>query len=283
MKVDHLSLTTTPVNLYKGDVLVSQGTGFYYVRAHEGGQALFLVTNFHVLTGSSPAEKKPPIGDNISFQFHESDEETGKVRTIKFPLFTKDQKPVWITSQAYPDADLAIIPILPTLFKDCKMICISADWAKKQMKVRPTTNVTLVGYPYGYYDATNALPVWKTGTIASEPDIDFDGKPLVLIDVSAFPGMSGSPVFAVSAGMYEMAEGGNVTPGVVRQFVGIYASMQMIGKDKFLEQIIHGAKLGIKDYESLQIGHVWKADLILETVKSVDIQYYENEILKKLQ
>jgi hypothetical protein len=282
MKVDHISISTTPINLLKGNDLVSQGSGFYYVRFDGDQQILFLITNYHVLTGSSPSENKPPLGDRITFQFHQSDEETGNVKTVMMPLFTKHGKPVWISSTTVPEVDLAVIPIVPTAYQGCKVYGIASHWANPQMKIRPTTPVTLIGYPYGFYDTKNALPIWKTGTVASEPEIDFDGKPLVLIDVSAFPGMSGAPAFAISSGMYELHDGNAVAPGMVRQFLGIYASMQMVGKHKFLEQIPHGLALSIRDSESLQIGNIWKAKLILETVDAVDKELYAGEILNNL-
>ena len=283
MAIDHISLSTTPVDLYKGNDLVSKGTGFYYVESHDKGQVLFLVTNYHVLTGWPPTKKLPPIGDNVLFQFHTSADDTGKVKSVRCPLFTKSGKPIWITSGTCTEADVALIPLVQQAYQECKVSCISADWAKSQMLLRPTTNVTLVGYPYGFSDATNALPIWKTGTIASEPTVDFEKKPLLLIDVSAFPGMSGSPVFAIASGTYELADGSAVTVGSVREFLGIYASMQMVGKEKFLEQITHGVQYGIRDAESLQIGNVWKAKLLLETAKSVDLQRYEGEILADLR
>jgi hypothetical protein len=59
--------------------------------------------------------------------------------------------------------------------------------------------------------------------------------------------------------------------------------MQMVGKNKFLEQLTHGAQYGIRDVESLQIGHVWKAKLLLETVKGVDIRRWDSEILAELR
>jgi len=104
----------------------------------------------------------------------------------------------------------------------------------------------------------------------------------MLIDVSAFPGMSGSPVFAIANGMYEMAEGNSVTPGMVRQFIGIYASMQMVSKNKYLEEIVHDTKVGIRDLESLEIGHVWKGSIITELIDNIDIGKYETEIIQEL-
>jgi len=281
MAVDHLSLATTPVVLLKGDNEVSQGTGFFYMQAFGDKQVLFLVTNYHVLTGSSPIEKKVPIGDNYVFQFHQSDVDTGVVKTIRFPLFTKKGRPIWIQPDKNPNADLAIIPLASSLYQDCKIACISEEWSKSNLRIRPTSAITLIGYPYGFYDKKNSLPVWKTGNVASEPNIDFEGDPYFLIDISAFPGMSGSPVFAISYGTYE-TEDGNTTVGGVRKFLGIYASMQILKTEKYLEELPQTQKAGITLTESLQLGHVWKANLIIQTVNSISVERYEEEVLHDL-
>ena len=68
MAAEHLSLITTPVLLFKGDEFVSQGTGFFYLLSDKkNGDVVFLITNYHVLTGYPPEEKKTPKGDNIKF------------------------------------------------------------------------------------------------------------------------------------------------------------------------------------------------------------------------
>jgi len=283
MNVEHISMITTNVVLLKGDTIVSQGTGFYAaLQGSENNSVLFLVTNFHVLTGSSPSEKKPPIGDNIVFYFHTDEINTGKLKEIRLPLFTKRGDPTWISNKNYPDADVAIIPIPSILYKDCKIFCITEDWTKAPIKIRPTSRVTLVGYPYGLSDKTNALPIWKTGSIASEPKVDFDGKPLFVIDISAFPGMSGSPAFAISYGTYEMEQGGT-SVGSVQKFLGIYASMQMLEQKKYLEELQSDKKSGLTISESLQLGHVWKSQLIFEMIKSINIDEYINNIGKYIQ
>ena len=201
MEIEQISLSTTPVVLAKGDTVVSQGTGFFYLYLHRNLnlKILYLVTACHVLTGSSPSEQKPPQGDSVSFQFHRSEAVPGDIKSVRIPLFTKAEKPVWITNPASPEADVAVIPLLNSLYNDCDVKALSPEWAEKgDVKIRPATNVTLVGYPNGFYDKTNALPVWQTGSVASEPEIDFEGKPLFLIDAPAAPGMSGAPVFAIS-------------------------------------------------------------------------------------
>lgn len=282
--VEHISMITTPVLLLKGNSVVSQGTGFYYALQDSAKNAsvIFLVTNYHVLTGSAPSERKPPIGDNIAFFFHKDEKNSGDLKEVRYPLFTRLGDPIWITSKTYLEADVAIIPLPSSTYQDCKVFGISDEWTKAPIKLRPSSRVTLVGYPYGYEDTVNALPIWKTGSIASEPKVDFSGKPLFVVDVSAFPGMSGSPVFAVSYGAYETEQGGT-TVGGVQKFLGIYASMEMLREKKFLEELQSGKKQGIVITESLQLGHVWKARLIIQMLRSVDVPEYESKILRNLE
>ena len=107
-------------------------------------------------------------------------------------MFNSEGTPIWLASDTCQEADLAVIPIPLDLAKDCDIRCISEKWStESDLVVRPTTTGTLVGYPYGFYDKKNSLTVWKTGSIASEPEVDFDGKLYFLLDISAFPGMSG--------------------------------------------------------------------------------------------
>jgi len=283
MPVEHLSMITTPVILLKGNEIVSQGTGFYYgLENSSNGTILFLVTNYHVLTGHPPKETKPPKGDNVIFYLHKDADNPGDVKQIRFPLFTKNGKPIWLSSEEFPHADVAVIPIVASLCGDAKVFGISKNWTGGNMKVRPTSTVTLIGYPYGYYDKTNWLPVWKTGSIASEPDIDFEGKPLFLVDISAFPGMSGSPAFAIAYGAYETIEG-PTTVGHVQKFLGIYASMQILEEARYLEEIMSESRLGVVVDESLELGHIWKASLIIKITKEIDVKKYENEVLKNLR
>ena len=94
--------------------------------------------------------------------------------------------------------------------------------------------------------------------------------------------MSGAPTFAISYGAYEMEQGGT-TVGGVQKFLGIYASMQMLKENKYLEQLKSIEKPGIVISESLQLGHVWKAELIIEMVKSINVGRYETDILRHLQ
>jgi hypothetical protein len=49
-----------------------------------------------------------------------------------------------------------------------------------------------LGYPFG--NAPPAFPVWKRGSIASEPDLVQMTTGYYLVDTASRPGMSGAPV-----------------------------------------------------------------------------------------
>src|SRR5258708_9345682 len=65
------------------------------------------------------------------------------------------------------------------------------------VELRVTQTCFLIGFPLGLVDRTtpvHVLPIYKTAHIASEPHLDFQGRPIVIIDGTTRRGMSGSPV-----------------------------------------------------------------------------------------
>ena len=62
-------------------------------------------------------------------------------------------------------------------------------------KVALGSDVLFVGFPNGLYDMKNNLPLVRRGSLASLPNLDFDGRGELVIDAQVFPGSSGSPVF----------------------------------------------------------------------------------------
>jgi hypothetical protein len=88
------------------------------------------------------------------------------------------------------------------------------------------------------------LALWKTGHIASEPESDFMGKPVVIVDATTRPGMSGSPV-------------------IVREFAidGIHvASNRFVG--------IYTGRIGLNDGRDSALGEVFKPKVIHEIMKA---------------
>ncbi len=108
----------------------------------------------------------------------------------------------------------------------------------------PTDQVSIVGFPFGLA-AGGLLGIWVQGTLASEPIIDYNGLPLMLVDSRTRQGQSGSPVIAHrSGGMVAMEDGGStVFNGPVTRFLGVYSGRINIESD---------------------LGFVWKMRAVIE-------------------
>lgn len=55
--------------------------------------------------------------------------------------------------------------------------------------------IVMMGCPWGIHDDVNKIPLARRGAVASYLPLDFAGKPEFVLDVAAFEGSSGSPVF----------------------------------------------------------------------------------------
>jgi hypothetical protein len=256
--VEAASLMTTPVYLLDGTKQVSQGTGFFFGIKNLNGviDTVFLVTNYHVVTGHSPGSTLPRQGDRVVFYLHKDQNEPSDVKQVVLPLYSTAGAPLWEQSTEHLDADVVLLPLPKAAFEGIAMFVFIDDHTRTDIRIRPTSGATLVGYPYGFSDTTNRLPVWKTGHVASEPQVDFQGKPAFLVDVSAFPGMSGSPVLAVANGVYE-DEREVMRSGRVVRLLGVFSAMP----------VMRSQTPGQGDI-SLQLGYVWKASLIADLARA---------------
>ena len=193
--IDPASLMTTPVLLMQSGRTVSQGTGFLFGSTTVDGtiETVFLVTNYHVVTGHAPLSTSPRAGDRIRIVLHRSATDLGDVRAVELSLYDEANRPLWLASDAYPAADIVLIPLPASVYEGLSPLVFTEAHTRGDIRIRPTSGATLLGYPYGFYDQKHFLPVWKTGHVASEPSVDFEGRPVFLVDVSAFPGDVGIP------------------------------------------------------------------------------------------
>lgn len=96
--------------------------------------------------------------------------------------------------------------------------------ADVDMVAAPAMPVSVIGYPLGLATGGN-WPIWKTGHIASDPDLDFQpGTPAFLIDATTRSGMSGSPVVLRLNGGFGTRQGGYLLAGgTSTKFMGVYS------------------------------------------------------------
>ena len=66
--------------------------------------------------------------------------------------------------------------------------------------------VFILGFPYKIGNASQ-IPIWKRGSVASEPELDCDNLPKLFVDTASRPGMSGSPVIYKRIGIHGVKNG----------------------------------------------------------------------------
>ncbi|PIT97686.1 hypothetical protein COT77_00035 [Candidatus Berkelbacteria bacterium CG10_big_fil_rev_8_21_14_0_10_41_12] len=284
-----LSFSVTPVKLIKNDKGLSFGTGFFYQAAWGNENCIFLITNYHVITGIKTEERKTkqPEGDSISFYYHIDKNDPKPVVEIKMPIFTKDGQAIWLEHNN-SKVDVIAIPMLFSLPAPPKWHTIRKSLNDSEAGFSPCDPITIVGYPKGFLDSVNALPIYKTGNIASEYEYDFDGDPCFIVDVAAFSGNSGSPVFSIRKNAQIASQKIILqAPGETIDFLGIYsAGMIVVRGHKIPIREIYNNPRGshgiITDLD-LQLGVVWKAKLIEEIIEQGSFTNYKKIVEKYIK
>lgn len=180
----------------------SKGTGTSFVfhdQASPPGQQLFLVSNKHVIEGAQTAhffftpkdaKGEPMLGkpffirnDIFSMQWHGHPDENIDVAVMplswQLDVFAKNGQAAYLRPISLDD--------------------VAGPSVLENLDV--TASVLFVGFPNGMFDEVHYLPIVRRGSVATSPELDFNGEPIFLIDASVFPGSSGSPVFTVGDGL----------------------------------------------------------------------------------
>jgi hypothetical protein len=245
-----LSFSSIFIEPKYGDRKLGSATGFVW----EYQNLHYLVTNWHVMTGFHPQTKQVisesgATPDVLRIWLHNA-EHLGKWESHDLALFDNQGRPRWKEHRTFgADVDIAVICMdIPDKFSVFPLNKISFD----EFRVEISQDVFIIGFPRGI-TGSGRFPIWKRGSIASEPDIDLDNVPKVLIDSMTREGMSGSPVIAQYVGFYrEDSEKISLSDwiGIGRKFLGVYSG-RLPGQDVF----------------EAQLGIVWKASLIDEVIR----------------
>jgi hypothetical protein len=226
---------------------IATGTGF----VSESQIGPVLITNLHNVTGRNPATRQPlsPTGviPNEVLIVHNRAGHLGQWVPKVEPLLEEDQ-PLWIEHPTLgSNVDFVALPLTDLQEVELYPYALGAEHPK--IMVNPADTVSVVGFPFGIRSG-GALAVWATGHVATEPDVDHNGKPVFLIDCRARQGQSGSAVIAHRPGGMVTLEDGSSTifNGPVTRFLGIYSGRINVESD---------------------LGIVWKAQAIRELVDSL--------------
>lgn len=125
--------------------------------------------------------------------------------------------------------------------------------------------ILFVGYPKGIYDKANNLPIFRKGSTATHPRIDFNGKPAFLIDAPVFPGNSGSPVLICDDGPRRTKDG-QVNPHGRVLLLGVLQGLHKYDDKIILEGTYGDPPPTLEVRQMLDLGTVYKARTIQETI-----------------
>lgn len=244
MIIDPLSATSLRV-VPKFDAMeLASATAFTVI--HEGRP--FLVTNWHVASGRDADtdicldKTHAAIPNKLSVRFHKKGA-LGQWTIADVPLQDADGKNLWLEHPLGRLVDIVAVPIPEGLLSSIEVYRLDLALASVDIVAMPAMPISVIGYPLGLSTGGN-WPIWKTGHIASDPDLDFEiGRPAFLIDATTRAGMSGSPV-VLRLESYSTSTGNQVLAGgIATRFMGVYAGR------------IHGDS---------EIGRVWRPHLIPE-------------------
>ena len=267
----YFSLSTTPIKLFNEQGgLLGNATSFFY---EAKDSQLFLITNWHVVTGRDPwkpSESQTGAIPSIArIRLHRKQELIDGQKSIaltdiqEFPFRINSNDgndPRWLEHPEYRfDVDVVAIKIHePSKLRNQFVLNVVNRWKEFHKGYQPEVmdDVFVIGYPWGLSaspERGEIIPIYKRGSIASDPIIDFRRRPSILIDCRTTSGMSGSPVIASHDGIL-MPDGymsADTTLGTVSSFLGIYSGRLM--EENSMEN---------REREISEIGIVWKASVL---------------------
>lgn len=181
------SLIYSTVRLERDDG--GSGTGFLFKDEDNNGRSVpLIITNYHVIDGCQ----------TIKFNTH------GSIKGEISGVHTFEMSDVLKIAIRHPreDVDLVAIPLgaifQHAIYKEsffATHLDSSMFVDEKLDKLDAVEEVLMVGYPNGLTDEVNNHPLFRRGITATHPISDFRKQPIGVVDIAAFPGSSGSPIY----------------------------------------------------------------------------------------
>jgi hypothetical protein len=266
---DSLSYVPCYLSMCFDETEIAVGTAFFYMYEEQS----YLVTNWHNVTGLNPdtltcISKIGALPNCLHLKIpHKIQDESGTLylywQPHRLALYAETSEylktPVWYEHpQHRHKVDVVAIPLNQTVtgIEGTEIRAANASTHNlSKIMLSPGLDVFVLGFPVGM-SGGGRFPIWKRGSIASEPDFDIDGLPKIYIDTATREGMSGSPVYAQRVGFWfpedasEPISYNEAVIGEGRRFLGIYSGR--VGDDSF----------------NAQLGIVWKASAVDEIIRS---------------
>jgi hypothetical protein len=243
----------------RGNDVTTIASGFFW----ELGGRVMLVSNWHCFAGIDPDTgrtidphgRTPNLVTLMAFRNKSEPDAAGNfavgLERVEIALGAASSTRWLEHPMLGRKVDVAAIDVTDELTaKKTSHACVNTLEADGYATPAVSEAVFIIGYPLGMLDKT-PIPVWKRGTIATDPTFDAGGLPMLYVDTATRPGMSGSIVLV----RMSAAKGWTTKDGTKQ--VGFGERDQILG--------IYSGALGAHQVEA-QLGVVWKRQVIEETI-----------------
>lgn len=274
-RLSRLSLASLRLTQYLGGKAIGHGTGSLV----DIDGRLVLVTNYHVVTARDPQRPAallpgyPDSPDELSFQILRVDDGRLVPDVVSAPVELS-----WVEHpHRGKGVDLVAYPI--ELPPDARPAPLSIDFIRAAIDrpLRPGEDVLIVGFPFSEL-VDDFLPVWKRGSVATEPAVGHRQLPRYLIDALSKEGMSGSPVFAVERDRVldadrdtllalQAATTGEMSALDALMKVDASALTNWRSEDRFVFAGVYSGRIGLKAEGDLALGIAQRVDAVLEVLE----------------
>lgn len=239
MDLDITSIAVACVDAMNLDGSSSLGsaTGFFA----EYKERTYLITCWHVATGRNFQTKKPIRGDAAlpgylvldAWAIRYSDEKKETFDGMKVPSFAVidvNEERVDLSGHTHPqfgtDVDVVAFDVSSErelLRKDgFDLHSFNLSDIADDGEVKVMDQVFIPGYPNLKVSPPNDLPIYKAGSIASEPHLA-SNAPFVFVDGKTKKGWSGSPVIHQRPASLAKPESGFFIHGIKRRLYAVYS------------------------------------------------------------
>ncbi|MGZ3409235.1 MAG: hypothetical protein ACXWKC_14390 [Xanthobacteraceae bacterium] len=176
-----------------GDRVLATGSSFFWRAA----ERIYLVSNWHNFSERDPQNGQPisdtgGVPNHITLLCFKKDGEADSnglfsmsIIPVKVPLYDEDVSvPRWVEHPILGrKADVAAIDVSDAV-ADLVTNTVNEIEADAVLDSFPSQDVFIVGYPLGLIPKLPA-PVWKRGTLATDPNFDPDNLPKMFVDALA--------------------------------------------------------------------------------------------------
>lgn len=254
-EVNQYSLCSYYAEIYFNEIKLSSGTCFFTKR----NERVYVITNWHIASGRDAdtkvaLDKMGSIPNKLRI-FVPVDCKDGTCyydvsSFVDVSLRDEDDQPLWYEMTVGDrTVDVVAIPLENTEF--CFSLIESGEEPfNKNTGIEITSEIYIVGFPFG--NDYGYTPIWKKGSVASEPNIQMEGLPYFFADTATKQGMSGSPVVMYQRRpMTIVSESEGKFSRNMTKLVGIYSGR--IGAYS-------------ESRNDAQLGRVWHASVIDEII-----------------